>query len=75
MTAWLKITLRRSRIGATLRQRNALQGLGLGRIDSSVIRPDTPAIRGQIDRVAHLVDVRPEAAPAAASQPRKGERA
>ncbi len=57
MTGQLKITLRRSRIGSTPRQRGVLRGLGLRRINSSVLRPDNSAIRGMIIKVSHLVEV------------------
>lgn len=57
MSAKLKITLRRSRIGSTPRQREVLRGLGLRRINSSVLRPDDPAIRGMVTKVSHLVEV------------------
>lgn len=57
MSGRLKITLRRSRIGSTPRQRQVLQGLGLRRINSSVLRPDSPAIRGMVTKVLHLVEV------------------
>jgi len=53
----LKITLRRSKIGSTPRQRQVLQGLGLRRINSSVLRQDTPAIRGMVTKVFHMVEV------------------
>jgi large subunit ribosomal protein L30 len=53
----IKITLRRSRIGRTPRQREVLRGLGLRRINSSVLRPDHPAIRGMVTKVFHLVEV------------------
>jgi len=53
----LKITLRRSRIGSTPRQRAVLRGLGLRRINASVLRPDDPAIRGMVTKVSHLVEV------------------
>jgi len=53
----LKITLRRSHIGSTPRQREVLRGLGLRRINSSVLRPDDPAIRGMVTKVIHLVEV------------------
>ena len=49
--------MRRSRIGSTPRQREVLRGLGLRRINSSVLRPDDPAIRGMVAKVAHLVEV------------------
>jgi large subunit ribosomal protein L30 len=58
MSGTLKITLRRSRIGTTPRQREVLQGLGLRRINSSVLRPDDAAIRGMVNKVQHLVTVK-----------------
>lgn len=57
MSGYLKITLRKSRIGSTPRQREVLRGLGLGRVDSSVVRPDDPAIRGMVFKVVHLLEV------------------
>ncbi|MEK6715929.1 MAG: 50S ribosomal protein L30 [candidate division NC10 bacterium] len=57
MSGQLKITLRRSKIGSTPRQRQVLQGLGLRRINSSVLRQDTPAIRGMVTKVLHMVKV------------------
>jgi large subunit ribosomal protein L30 len=59
MSGKLKITLRRSRIGTTPRQRQVLQGLGLRRINSSVVRLDDAAIRGMVFKVSHLVTVEP----------------
>jgi len=53
----LRITLRKSRIGSIPLHRKVLRGLGLGKIDSSVVRPDDPAIRGMIRKVIHLVEV------------------
>ncbi len=64
MSGQLRIRLRRSPIGSTPRQRQVLRGLGLGRINSSVLRADDPAIRGMIGKVAHLVEVEPVAGPA-----------
>jgi large subunit ribosomal protein L30 len=53
----LKITLRRSRIGTTPRQREVLRGLGLRRINSTILREDTPSIRGMVNKVVHLIEV------------------
>jgi len=53
----LAITLRRSPIGSTQRVRLMLKGLGLRRISQTVIRPDTPQVRGLIQKVKHLVEV------------------
>lgn len=57
MSGQLRITLRRSRIGSSPRQREVLRGLGLRRINASVLRPDDPAIRGMLAKVSHLVKV------------------
>ena len=53
----LKITQSRSLIGSSSRQRKTIQALGLRKIHHSVIRGDTPVIRGMIRAVSHLVEV------------------
>lgn len=57
MSGLLRITLFRSRIGSSPRQREVLRGLGLRRINASVLRPDDSAIRGMVAKVSHLVKV------------------
>lgn len=47
----------RSAIGFDRRQRATLRGLGLRRLNHSVEIEDTPAVRGMIVKVAHLVTV------------------
>ena len=44
-------------IGHPARQARVLAGLGLRRINESVVRTDTPTIRGMIRKVVHLVEV------------------
>lgn len=53
----LKITLKKSVIKSTKRQRDTVKGLGLRKLNSSRILADTPAIRGMILKVSHLVEV------------------
>ncbi|MBV2361871.1 50S ribosomal protein L30 [Streptomonospora nanhaiensis] len=53
----LKITQVRSKIGGKQKQRDSLRSLGLRKIGSSVVREDSPSVRGQINVVAHLVSV------------------
>jgi large subunit ribosomal protein L30 len=53
----LKITLTRSHIGTTKKQRGTLRALGLRKIRQTVEREDTAVVRGMIDRVRHLVKV------------------
>ncbi|MBV9089531.1 MAG: 50S ribosomal protein L30 [Mycobacteriaceae bacterium] len=65
--AQLKITQIRSTIGARWRQRESLRTLGLRRIRHSVVREDTPQLRGLIAVVNHLVEVAP--APSSTDEP------
>ena len=53
----LKITLKRSVIGRPQNQRATVKTLGLGKLNSSVIKADNEAIRGMINTVSHLVAV------------------
>lgn len=53
----LRIRQVKSGICAPVDQKQALMGLGLRRIRHEVVRPDTPAVRGQILKVRHLVEV------------------
>jgi large subunit ribosomal protein L30 len=53
----IKATLRRSAIGTTPRQRATLRGLGLSRVGRAVILKDSPAVRGMLRTVGHLVAV------------------
>ncbi len=53
----LKITLVRSLISHPRPQREVVKGLGLRKLNSSVVRKDCPEIRGMIRKVAHLVKV------------------
>ena len=53
----LKITLLKSPIGFKRNQGTVLKSLGLRRIRHSVELKDTPATRGMIHKVRHLVEV------------------
>ena len=55
----VRITLKRSPIGTPERHRLVLRGLGLRKIRQSVVRPDTPQVRGLIHRVGYLLEVQP----------------
>jgi len=56
--AKVTITLRKSTIGFNRNQGKVVEGMGLRRIGHSVELPDTPATRGMILKVRHLVDVK-----------------
>lgn len=55
--AKIKITLVKSPIGYEQGQRAAVQALGLRHVKTSVIKEDTPTIRGQVFKVRHLLVV------------------
>jgi large subunit ribosomal protein L30 len=57
MAKKLKITQTRSIIDRLEVQKRTIRALGLGRPHRSVIKNDTPQIRGMIRRVVHLVKV------------------
>jgi large subunit ribosomal protein L30 len=53
----LRITLLRSVIGHPQHQKDTARALGLTRLQRTVVRPDTPAIRGMIGKIGHLISV------------------
>jgi large subunit ribosomal protein L30 len=53
----LKIKLVRSTIRALPKQRATVRALGLRKIGSCVEQEDTPAIKGMVKAVSHLVSV------------------
>jgi large subunit ribosomal protein L30 len=53
----VKVTQLGSPIGRKPGQRETLIGLGLNKIRSSRVLEDTPAVRGMIRKVAHLLRV------------------
>ena len=53
----IRIQYYRSAIGFTVHQKLVVKGLGLGRLNSTREVIDTPAIRGMIAKVPHLVRI------------------
>ena len=53
----LKVTLVKSPIGYTKRQKGTVAALGLKRMNQTVEHEDTAVIRGMINKVSHLVVV------------------
>ncbi|RME06336.1 MAG: 50S ribosomal protein L30 [Anaerolineae bacterium] len=53
----LRITLVKSPIGYSERQKGTVRALGLRRLNQTVEHQDTPVIRGMIAKVSHLVRV------------------
>jgi len=54
----LEITQIRSVSGRHETQRRTLRALGLKKNQTSVIQNDTPAIRGMINKIPHMLSVR-----------------
>jgi len=53
----LRITLVKSPIGYSQRQKGTIRALGLRRMGHTVEQVDTPVIRGMVQKVSHLVQV------------------
>jgi large subunit ribosomal protein L30 len=53
----LKVTYVKSAIGYNKRQKATIKALGLNKLNQSIEHEDTPAIRGMINSVSHLVAV------------------
>ncbi len=51
----LKIQYVRSAIGNSKKQREVVRSLGLRRLGQTVERVDTPAVRGMVKKIPHLV--------------------
>jgi large subunit ribosomal protein L30 len=47
----------RSAICAPVKQKKVVKGLGFTRLNQVIQRPDTPAIRGMVAKVPHLVEI------------------
>jgi large subunit ribosomal protein L30 len=59
MTTYIEITQVKSSIGRKPDHRGTLRALGLKRIRHTVVHEDTPVIRGMVNKVAYLLEVRP----------------
>jgi ribosomal protein L30 len=57
MKQYLKITLVRSGIGCTKRQKETIKGLGLTRPNRSAVVEDTQPVRGMIHKIRHMVRI------------------
>jgi len=53
----LKITYVRSAIGQRPEQKATVRALGFRRLQQTLVRPDSPQVRGMLRRIRHLVTV------------------
>ena len=57
MAKMIKITLTKSTIGASPKQRKVVEALGLKKMHQTVEMADTPQTHGAVAKVSHLVTV------------------
>lgn len=55
--ATIRVTYRKSAIGYAHDQKATVAALGLRRLHQTVVHADTPAVRGMVQKVRHLVSV------------------
>ncbi len=53
----ISVTLIRSAAGAIPRHRECVRGLGLRRINHTVVLEDTPSVRGMVNKIDYMVRV------------------
>ncbi len=58
MAKKLQVTWKKSTIRRKHDQRETIRGLGFRRLNQTVVLDDTPAIRGMLFKVSHLVEVK-----------------
>jgi large subunit ribosomal protein L30 len=71
----LKITLTKSPIGFEKTQGRTARALGLGKVGSKIVQPDSAPIRGMIKKITHLVAVEEVAGNAPGPRPRSRKNA
>ncbi|MBN1626237.1 MAG: 50S ribosomal protein L30 [Deltaproteobacteria bacterium] len=57
MTDEIKVTLVKSVIGKNDKVRQTVKGLGLRKLNQTVSLKNTPAIRGMIDKISHMLRI------------------
>lgn len=60
MAKKLRVKLVKSPIGYEKSQKATVRALGLNKLSQSVEKKDSPAVRGMIAKVAHLLEVNEE---------------
>ena len=53
----IRVTLVKSAIGFTKDQKATVRALGLGHLNKTVVHKDTPALRGMLFKVIHLIRI------------------
>ncbi len=60
MAKKIRVTLVKSPIGYEKSQKATVRALGLTKMSQSIEKDDTPAVRGMIAKVAHLLEISEE---------------
>lgn len=60
MAELLEVTLVKSMIGRPEKQRRVLRGMGLTKRGKTVRLENTPSIRGMINKINHLIEIKEE---------------
>jgi len=58
MTETITYTLVKSGIGSNIKVKATLIGLGLNKVQKTVTRKNTPEVRGMLNKVGHLIQIR-----------------
>ena len=58
MSGTLKITLKKSMVGRPEKHRRTVRSLGLRKLNKTVVLNDSPTIRGMVNQVSHLLEVK-----------------
>jgi large subunit ribosomal protein L30 len=58
MSGALKITLKKSIIGRPEKHRRTVRSLGLRKMNKTVVLKNTPEVRGMVNQVSHLLEVK-----------------
>lgn len=56
-TKRIKVTLKRSLIGATEKQKKVVKALGLSKMNQIVEHDDSAIINGMVNKISHMVSV------------------
>lgn len=56
-TKKIKVTLKRSLIGATEKQKRVVKALGLAKMNQTAEHDDSAVINGMVNKISHMVSV------------------
>lgn len=60
MAKKVRVTYVKSVIGYNKKQRGTIEALGFRKLYQSVVHEDSPALRGMLTKVSHLVEIEEE---------------